>query len=113
MIGSVRGGKLFENKNEVLIVKMYFKIDYFMNKNIRAVMMVAAIALVSGMNMYNSNSINFIPRIMLNEVESIAACETSSNHGNNTGYCSELEGSTGDACVSSGSGNEPRCSGNI
>jgi hypothetical protein len=40
-----------------------------MNKKIRAVMMVAAIALVGGMNMYNSNSVNLIPRMMLNEVE--------------------------------------------
>jgi hypothetical protein len=84
-----------------------------MNKKIRAVMMVAAIALVGGMNMYNSNSVNLIPRMMLNEVESIAACEISSDHGNNIGYCSSNLGSSGDSCVTSGSGSEPRCSGNL
>ena len=84
-----------------------------MKMKIRAVIVVAAIALIAGVNMYKSSSDNSIPRMMLNEVESIAACETSSDHGNNTGYCSSLEGSSGDACVSSGSGSEPRCSGNI
>jgi hypothetical protein len=84
-----------------------------MNKKIRAVMMIAAIALVGGMNMYNSNSVNLIPRMMLNEVESIAVCEIYSDHGNNIGSCSSNLGSSGDSCVTSGSGSEPRCSGNL
>lgn len=76
-------------------------------------MMIAAITLVTGINIYSSSTGNSIPRIMLSEVESIAACETSSDHGNNTGYCSSNLGSSGDSCVTSGSGSEPRCSGNI
>ena len=84
-----------------------------MRKKFIKVAFVAAIALVGGMNMYNSNSVNLIPRMMLNEVESIAACEISSDHGNNIGYCSSNLGSSGDSCVTSGSGSEPRCSGNL
>ena len=76
MIGSVRGGKLFENKNEVLIVKMYFKIDYFMNKNIRAVMMIAAIALIAGVNVFNSQRAIAMSDIALANVEALADDET-------------------------------------
>ena len=48
----------------------------------------------------------------LSSLESIAGCELSPNPVDNKGYCSYIYGSSDGACVSSGSGAEPRCSGN-
>ena len=48
----------------------------------------------------------------LASLESLAGCETSPNHNDNKGYCSYIYGGSGGYCVTSGSGSEPRCSGN-
>lgn len=51
--------------------------------------------------------------VTLNDVEAIGACEISPKHENNIYYCSELPESSNGACVKTGSGAEPRCSGNL
>ena len=51
---------------------MYFKIDYFMNKNIRAVMMVAAVALIAGVNVFNSQKTIAMSDMALANVEALA-----------------------------------------
>jgi hypothetical protein len=75
---------------------------------------MVAIALAAGWNIIqNKSEISLTDDLILNSVESIAACEVSSNASGNSGYCSTLYGGGGDSCVSSGSGSEPRCSGNM
>lgn len=49
----------------------------------------------------------------LSDVEAISACEISPDHSQNIYYCSKLAGTTQGSCVETGSGAEPRCSGNI
>ena len=49
----------------------------------------------------------------LNNIESLSACEGSSNPDNNNGYCIRIYGGDGDACVKDGwEGYHVRCSGN-
>lgn len=74
---------------------------------------VAAVVAVSGYNVYQSQFVmDAISNFALPNVEAIAGCEISSSHANNTGYCSSIMGGSGDSCVTTGSGSEPRCSGN-
>ncbi|MBR0042931.1 MAG: hypothetical protein IJP36_08085 [Bacteroides sp.] len=49
----------------------------------------------------------------LNDVEAIGACETSYNHEDNVYYCTKIAEIEQGVCVETGSGKEPRCSGNI
>lgn len=49
----------------------------------------------------------------LSDVEAISACEISPEHSQNIYYCSKIAGTTQGVCVETGSGAEPRCSGNI
>lgn len=64
---------------------------------------------------YHSNTKNgdmsFL-NFSLSTLESIASCEVSPNHSENKGYCSYVYGGSGGSCVTTGSGSEPRCSGN-
>lgn len=80
-------------------------------KYVKCMLAVMLFSIVS-YNVGYKEIVTTIPSLVLANVESIAGCETSSNHGNNTGYCSGLVGGSGDSCVSTGSGSEPRCSGN-
>ena len=82
---------------------------------IKKIISVAFVAAVFSVGMYSytqSQHDKSINDITLASVEALAGCETSSDHSNNTGYCSSLVGGGGDACVTQGSGSEPRCSGN-
>ena len=81
-------------------------------KKIAAVTLVAAVAVTAGWNFYQNTQEVEMNELALANVEALATCEISSNHNLNTGYCSPMHGGTGDACVASGSGGEPRCSGN-
>lgn len=51
--------------------------------------------------------------VSLADVESITACEVSSNASANVGYCSPKLNTTGDACTTSGDPSSVRCSGNL
>lgn len=81
-------------------------------KYIKYMLAVILISVVS-YNVGYEGIVSVAPSLVLADVESIAGCEISSNHSNNTGYCSGLVGGSGDSCVTSGSGSEPRCSGNF
>ena len=71
MIGSVHGEKLSENKNEELLIKRS-KLKIKMKKKIRAVMMVAAVALIAGVNVYHSQRTTEMSDMALANVEALA-----------------------------------------
>lgn len=75
--------------------------------------LAVAVMTVVGYYSYEKNEVAPFATMTLNEVEAVASCEVSSDPNLNRGYCVKNYGGAGDACVSSGSGSEVRCSGNI
>ena len=75
MISSFHGGKLSDKKNEEQLLIINFKIDINMKKKIRVVMMVAAVALVAGINVFNSRKSDVLSDVALANVEALAVGE--------------------------------------
>lgn len=57
-----------------------------MKKNIRAVMMVAAIALIAGVNVYNSQRTTIFSEITLANMEALAGCSESTSYTGEQSY---------------------------
>lgn len=92
---------MFNNFNLVIMKKKIFLMFVF----------VAATALAGYHSTVKNDKMSLLD-YSLASLESLAGCEVSPNHSDNVGYCSKQLGSSAGACVESGSGAEPRCSGN-
>ena len=81
-----------------------------MKKKIIGGIAILAIAVVAAWNIQlNMNEY----RISFDSIESLSACETSSNSTNNGGYCVSNYNGSGDSCVTQSATDAVRCSGNI
>lgn len=81
-----------------------------MKKKITGVTLVVAMVVVGGWNFsQNANKKNVVDFVLEN-IESVAACEFSSNPIDNPGYCLKLVDGSGEMCLTIGNDGAPRCS---
>lgn len=71
---------------------------------------VATIAIIAAVKVTSDNG-NVVKITSMANMEAIAGCETSSDAGQNVGYCVPKVGG-GDACVTQSDNDAVRCSGN-
>lgn len=84
-----------------------------MKKKIFGAALIAAMAATASWNFNQSKNEVELLDFALANVESLAACESSSSSLLNTGYCVKELNSTREICATSGSQYSPRCSGTI
>lgn len=83
-----------------------------MKKKYYYLFVIVAILFLSVYQMTKSSDSEIVvSNILINDIEAVAGCETSSDKDQNTGYCEPKQGELDDACVKNGT-STVRCSGN-
>jgi hypothetical protein len=76
-----------------------------------AIFAFVAVAVLNIRLGFNENSVAQL--LKLNSIDSLSACEASSDPNENKGYCVPVYGGNGDACVDSGEEYHVRCNGTV
>lgn len=84
-----------------------------MKKIYKKVVILAALAIIAGYNVYMSNDSTYnLTNITLNDIEALAGCEVRSDDALNKGVCASDVSGTTDYCVTPASiwDTRPKCS---